>query len=385
MAAGARRHVRPTFRVSQMISFFSWITAVTACIGLFLVSGCGGGTSHASNSTNVRIAWIGLTCEAPLFVAYEKGFYKEEGLDAEMVKVDWTTMRETLMSGQVDATHTLVTYLLKPIEQGLDVKMTGGVHKGCLRIQAGINSGIKTVEDLKGKRIGVQTMGSPPYLFSNRVLADHAMNAQKDVTWRVYPASEMELALDKGEIDAVANSEPIGSLLLAHEKVRTVVDQAVDAPYKDEYCCAIAVSGRLLASDPAKAAKVTRAILKATKWVSVNPTAAAKISVEKKWLAVTEDLDALALSKLTYSASIADIEASIVSTAVSLKKEGILNSGTDPIDLARRSFTKLDGVTDEWVKQLKVETVAGGGLYIPDDPKRIMLVSLPSCCIEKKP
>ena len=35
------------------------------------------------------------------------------------------------------------------------------------------------------------------------------------MTWRVFPAGELGLALEKGEVDAVADSEPIGTLLLA--------------------------------------------------------------------------------------------------------------------------------------------------------------------------
>jgi NitT/TauT family transport system substrate-binding protein len=42
------------------------------------------------------------------------------------------------------------------------------------------------------------------------------------------------LALDKGEVDAVADSEPIGTLLLANGKVRNVADKATDSPHKDE-------------------------------------------------------------------------------------------------------------------------------------------------------
>ncbi len=53
-------------------------------------------------------------------------------------------------------------YLLKSAEQGLDVKITGGVHTGCLRIQAGANTDIKTVEDLRGKTIGVPAPGRQP-------------------------------------------------------------------------------------------------------------------------------------------------------------------------------------------------------------------------------
>ena len=68
--------------------------------------------------------------------------------------------------GRFDANYHLIMYLLKPIEKGLDVKITGGIHSGCLRIQAGTKSDISRWE-LKGKKIGVPTaIGSPPFLFS---------------------------------------------------------------------------------------------------------------------------------------------------------------------------------------------------------------------------
>ena len=183
-------------------------------------------------------------------------------------------------------------YFLKPIEQGMDVKFTGGIHRGCLRLQAGTTGNIHTVEDMKGKIIGVPGLGTPPFMFVSRVLATHGVDPSKDVQWRVYPAGELGLALDRGLVDAVADSEPIGSILLAQGKVRNVADQAKDAPYKDEYCCAVLVNGKYLAKNPKASAAATRALLKAAKWVNTNPAAAAKLSVEKKYIASTYELNA---------------------------------------------------------------------------------------------
>src|SRR5204862_1009480 len=137
-----------------------------------------------------------------------------------------------------------------PIEQGLNVKFTGGIHRGCVRVQAPLNSSIRSMKDLRGKRIGVPGMGTPPFIFANRVLGANGIDSSKEITWLVFPAGELGLALDKGEVDAVANSEPIGSLLLADGKVRNIADQAADAPYKDEYCCAVLVNGKYLARNP---------------------------------------------------------------------------------------------------------------------------------------
>src|SRR4026208_2644750 len=172
-------------------------------LGLLVLAGCNKKSgSSIQNSNKVRVGYIGLTCEAPIYAAYEKGYFKEEGLDAERVKCSWATYKDTLALGGYDITHHLVMYFLKPIEQGLDVRFLAGVHRGCLRVQAGVKTNIHTIEDLKGKRIGVPGMGTPPFVFANRVFGTHGVDAGKDISWKVYPAGELGLALVKSGIQA---------------------------------------------------------------------------------------------------------------------------------------------------------------------------------------
>src|SRR6266566_5367683 len=254
--------------------------------------------------TKIRVGYIGLTCEAPIFTAVEKGFFKEEGLEVELVRCQWAQYKDVLALGGFDITHHLVMYFLKPIELGLDVKFTGGIHRGCLRVQAGTNGNINSVEDLRGKRIGVPGMGTPPFVFANRVLGAHNIDPSKEIQWKVFPAGELGLALDKKLVDAVADSEPIGSLLLADGKVRNIADQATDPPYKDEYCCAVIVNGKFLKNNPKAAAAATRALLKGAKWVDANPVPAARLSVEKKYILSSPELNAIALSHLHYLPSV---------------------------------------------------------------------------------
>jgi NitT/TauT family transport system substrate-binding protein len=195
-----------------------------AAFWALILTGCNKNSSTPTtaerNLTKVRVGYIGITCEAPIFSAVENGFFREEGLEVELVKCEWSKYKDVLALGGFDITHHLIMYFLKPIEQGLDVKFTGGIHRGCLRVQAEIRSSIQTVQDLRGKRIGVPGMGTPPFIFANRVLVANGIDPSKEITWRVFPAGELGLALEKGEVDAVADSEPIGTLLLADGKVR---------------------------------------------------------------------------------------------------------------------------------------------------------------------
>src|SRR5258705_6612772 len=134
-----------------------------AVLGALVLTSCKKSESlSAADSNKIRVGYIGLTCEAPIFTAVEKGFFKEEGLEVELVRCQWATYKDALALGRFDVTHHLVMYFLKPIEQGLDVKFTGGIHRGCLRVQAGAKGNIQSIKDLKGKIVSVPRLGTPP-------------------------------------------------------------------------------------------------------------------------------------------------------------------------------------------------------------------------------
>src|SRR5256714_3628974 len=362
------------------------ITSVGLCA--LLLAGCkkNAATAHAE-SKKVRIGYIGLTCEAPIYADYEKGFFQEEGLEPELVKCAWANYKDTLALGSYDITHHLVMYFLKPIEQGLDVRFLAGIHRGCLRVQAGVNTNIHTIQDLKGKRIGVPGMGTPPFVFANRVFGTHGIDAGKDITWKVFPAGELGLAIDKGEVDAVCNAEPIGSLLIAEGKVRNIADQIMDAPYNSEYCCEVIANGKWVDANPDTAARATRALLKGAKWVETNPKAAAILAVEKKYLASTPELNTASLARLRYIPSVHMAEESVHTAGPEMKVAKMLSPETDTEALAKRAFMHLDGVTDEWIKTLEVEKVAGGQVS-PDEDIRLIAALVQkdtedSCCRRK--
>nr|AQQ74902.1 hypothetical protein [uncultured bacterium] len=363
------------------------LAALVMAVG---IAAFGGGCAESDSGTvvngrtKIRVGYIGITCEAPLFAAKELGFFEEEGLEVEMIRCEWATYKDALALGRYDVTHHLIMYFLKPIEQGMDVKFTGGVHRGCLRVQTLTDSDIQTVADLRGKTIGVPGMGTPPFMLATRALAAHGVDPSREVQWRVYPAGELGLAMEQGLVDAVATSEPIGSLLEEGGRVRSVVDQAKHAPYKDEYCCAVLVNGKFLAKYPEASAAATRAILKAAKWVEANPTAAAVMSVENRYIASTPELNALAISNLSYVPHVLGAAEAVVSAADEMRQAGMLEDRTDPLALAKKSFASLPGVDDQWLEAVAVDDEADEMLLDRPDLAELMrmmkVTPLPGCC-----
>ncbi len=120
------------------------------------------------------------------------------------------------------------------------------------------------------------------------------------------------------------------------------------------------MNGKFLARNPKASAAATRALLKAAKWVETNPAAAAKLSVEGKYLASTVDMNTVAISHLRYVPSVSGAEVAVRLASAEMKTARMLSPATDVDGLARRAFVRLEGVSDEWLNSLQVEKVAGG-------------------------
>ncbi|MCX7923545.1 MAG: ABC transporter substrate-binding protein [Clostridia bacterium] len=304
-------------------------------------------TQTASGSTQlkkIRVGHFGTTCEVPLYVAYEKGFFKDEGLDAELIKGDHATLKDGLATGKIDVTDGVLMQWIKPIEQGLNVKFTAGLHTGCLQILLPLNSDVKTVQDFKGKRIGVPAIGGGPMNLVSRLLADAGIDVKTGVTWKAFPAAELELALDKGEVDIIALPDPLAQISINKGKAKGFLSMAKHEPYSHEYCCLVVVNGTIVEKDPETAAAATRAIMKAAKWVSENPKEAAKIEVEKKYVAGDEKVNGDILHDYNYIPSVDGGEKALYTAAKEMKEIGILDKDTDTEALAKSSFVRLKGV-----------------------------------------
>jgi NitT/TauT family transport system substrate-binding protein len=127
--------------------------------------------------------------------------------------------------------------------------------------------------------------------------------------------------------------------------------------------------------------------LRGAKWVQENPKAAAALAVEKKYLASTVELNTVALSRLKYIPSVKWAEETLYNAAKEMRAAKMLSPETDTDALAKKAFHRLEGVTDDWLKSVKVEKVPGGQVD-PNEDIRLYAALLTkdtedSCCRRK--
>lgn len=301
---------------------------------------------QARELQKVNIGYFGVICELATYIAIEKGFFAEEGLEANLIKANWDGLKDGIASGKLDAVSNLLMNWLKPIEQGIDVKLTIGFHTGCLKLIASEKSGIKTIADLKGKRVGVNGIGGSAHLISYRAAHRAGLDPAKDIEWKAYSNPELRLALEKGEVDAVAGSDPATALIEKNVPSVTLIDIAVTPPFDKEFCCLLGINGKLVKNNPQLATKIARAHAKATKWISENRAETIDIIIDKNYVPIERELAAEVLQHYYYYPTVDAAKKALFEAAQELKDIGLLDKSTDPVKLASFAFVELEGLEE---------------------------------------
>jgi NitT/TauT family transport system substrate-binding protein len=297
----------------------------------------------------IKVGYTGGLCEGPVHIASERGFFKDEGLDVELVKLEPGANFEAIAAAQIDASFGLLATLIQPLSNGLPIKITTGLHTGCDKVLVKPDSGIKTAADLKGKKIGVPSLTSSPIMFTRRALAAAGVKVgdkDSEVEFLVFTNAELPLALDRGAIDAIGANDPVASLAAKKNNLTILLDSARDKPFSDQYCCAAYVSATLAAGAPETAAKYTRAMQKAAAWIQKNPDETARIQVEKKYVAGEAEFNASVLRTFRYIPSVSGAFTAFGITARELKEIGVLGAKVDVEQLHQGAFATLPGVPD---------------------------------------
>jgi NitT/TauT family transport system substrate-binding protein len=310
------------------------LASLVGCSG---VNNASSGGSAASNSSGtykygkLKIQALGGgACGAPSYIAYEKGFFKEEGLDVELVSGTLDENKAGLQTGEFTVTNGDFQWF-PSIQQGMDLKIIGGLHYGCIKLVVPPNSPIKSAKDLNGKKIGVDEIGGTPMSITSVVLANAGIDPQKGVQWLAYPLDQLTTAVGKGEVDAFAAWDPYGTLAVQKNGYRVLTDIGTDPLFANKSCCFLYASKKQIDQNPQRVAAIARAYQKADDWIQKNPEEAAKIEIDKKYISGTDlKLVTELIKSYNYHYTTDAAKDDIRYFVKQLNKTGYLKSDTDP-------------------------------------------------------
>ena len=158
--------------------------------------------AHAADKFTVLLDWFVNPDHGPLYVALEKGYFKDAGLDVELLApADPNDPPKFVAAGKADVAVSYQPELHMQVAGGLPVVRIGTLITtplNCVAVLA--DSPIKTLADLKGKKIGYSVAGADEALIS--AMMKTVGLGLKDVTmvnvnWSLTPS------LLSGQVDAV--------------------------------------------------------------------------------------------------------------------------------------------------------------------------------------
>ncbi len=194
------------------------LTAIILAMILATISLAGCGTaakssSSANKATTVNIALQPSSTFAPFYVVRKNGWL-EAALKDQGVTVNWTDfqsgppMNESFAAGKQDIGVIGDVPAVSAIANGQDNTFIAALEGGAqYSLLVAKDSDIKSLSDLKGKKIGTVT-GSTGQNLTEKLLASVNLDINKDVTMVNISTGDAQTVLTDKEVDAVAIWEP---------------------------------------------------------------------------------------------------------------------------------------------------------------------------------
>jgi ABC-type nitrate/sulfonate/bicarbonate transport system substrate-binding protein len=194
----------------------------------------------------------------PAFVALERGFYKREGLDAELISVrSAVTAVQALLGNQIHFIFS-VGPQMPSVWEGADIILLAQMI-GRPTFSLMVTPDIQKVTDLKGKKIGV-SFGGSTFSGTKAVLELYKMNPEKDVQYVSIPGSQPKIAaMQQGIIHAALLAPPSDYVALKAGFKRLV--NLADL-FKDTSFSGLAATGKTIKENPQFVKRMVRAIVR---------------------------------------------------------------------------------------------------------------------------
>jgi NitT/TauT family transport system substrate-binding protein len=222
----------------------------------------------------------------------DKGYYREEGLDVELILMSAPIASRALLGGDVEVA-TVGGAGLPPVLSGAPLRFVFTTYSKPMFWLFG-NSGIRSVKELKGKKVGVSGIGSGPDSLLREALRRNGLEGGRDVlilSLGVMPT--IYSGLQAGIVDAAMLSPPF-TFRAEENGFREII--AFTKQELVELQGSILVKEAFLQSDPVTLEKFIRATSKGFLYIKQNRSGT--IPILARYLQVNGDLAAKAYDQV---------------------------------------------------------------------------------------
>ena len=189
---------RASRKFASAIFLLLWIVGATA------------GNAVGQSERPLRVAWSSISSsQVILWVAHEAGLFKKYGVAAELVYIpSGPLIIQAMLAREIDIAQTAAPAVVAANLSGANLVVAAGINNTFV-YSFRVRSGIKTVGDLKGKKIGVTRIGADSHTAVVFALKKWGLDPDRDVTvLQLGGQPEILAALQTGIVDAGPLSYP---------------------------------------------------------------------------------------------------------------------------------------------------------------------------------
>src|ERR1044071_790273 len=176
-----------------------------AALSVSLILFIGPGKSEAASAKPVVIAHAAMNARvAPLWVARERGFFTKYGISADTIFVRGApTLVAAMQANEIDVGYTGGTAVVGAVANGADLKVLSAFTNR-VTYDLMVRPGIKTPEDLRGKKFGIQSIGGTVWMGAILALEHLGLDPERDKIAIIAAGDQSVLAqaVAQGTIDA---------------------------------------------------------------------------------------------------------------------------------------------------------------------------------------
>ena len=276
---------------------------------------------------------IGMAVEfndhaACAYVAKEKGWYKDEGINFTAYESYATGMRlsSALARGDIQVAYICLSPAIVAYARGVPIKIVAGTHKYGYGLVS--HPDITNISDLEGKTIGCPREGAPADLLLNRLIEEYDL---RDVKIKRMNPLKQVIALETERIDAAFLPEHHATV--AESKGFHMLIKSQDL-WQNMQGSVLVVKTDLIENNPETVRKLVRVTRKATNWVNENPDNASIILANL--LDTKPEIINKSMSRLNYTT---DIDAESVQEMIDyMVKLGYIQEGIKAEDILDTRF-----------------------------------------------
>ncbi|MCP2337614.1 ABC transporter substrate-binding protein [Actinomadura rupiterrae] len=304
------------------------LAAAAACLALSACgSASGAGNPKGLEKPVLNVGVVPVPDSAPLAIAQQKGFFKDEGLTVRTRPIKASPeATPLLLNGSMDlALLNYVSTFTAQDKGAVSFRLVADSYQGAngsFALLTGKDSDVRGLAGLKGRKVAVPALKSITDLLLAVQLKSAGLDPAKDVTVVPVPLPNMGAALKQGTVDAVAAVEPFVTDIQAAQGGHLLAD-LVTGPTEEFPISGWGGTAKFAERNPKTVAAFQRAIAKALK------VAADRDEVTRVIPTYTQ-IPAATAGKISLGAYPPDLDAAKLQKVAALMKEyGYLQNAPD--------------------------------------------------------